>query len=549
MNAFDWSLPYPSRRQPLLARNVVATSQPLAAQAGLRMMLAGGNAVDAALATAIALTVVEPTSNGLGSDAFAIVWDGEKLHGLNASGRSPAAWTPGHFAKYRAMPVRGWDTVTVPGAVSAWVTLSAKFGKLPFAKLFEPAIDYARNGFPVSPVVAAGWAASEKVFADADDWKRDFRLGGRAPSAGETWRFEAQARSLERIAETQGEAFYRGDLARKVAAHAKATGGVMTADDLAEHKCDWVEPISVDYRGLTVHEIPPNGQGVAALMALGILERIPLAEFPVDSADSLHLQIEAMKLAFADAHRYVADPEAMELAPGALLDADYLAKRARLIDVKRAKRPRFGVPREGGTVYLCAADASGMMVSFIQSNYNGFGSGIVVPGTGISLQNRGLGFVLTEGHPNRVGPRKRPYHTIIPAFVTREKGVRPLLPLGPEGAAHKRGLTPFSLMAFGVMGGPMQPQGHVQMMVRVADYRQNPQAAADAPRWRVTSGLEVVLEDGFDRRVVSALRRRGHAVVVSPPCPLSGGAQLIWKLADGYLAASDPRKDGQAVGY
>jgi gamma-glutamyltranspeptidase/glutathione hydrolase len=532
----------------------VATSQPLAAQAGLRMMLAGGNAVDAAVATAIALTVVEPTSNGLGSDAFAIVWDGAKLHGLNASGRSPAAWTTEHFAKYRTMPERGWDTATVPGAVSAWVALSRKFGKLQFAKLFGPAIDYARRGFPVSPVTAAAWAAAEKVFADSPDWKRDFLLNGRAPRAGETWRFEDQACTLERIARTRGEAFYRGGLAERIAAHAKATGGVMTEADLAGHSADWVKPISVGYRGLTVHEIPPNGQGIAALIALGILERFPLAPMAtgVDSADSVHLQVEAMKLAFADARHYVADPAAMEFAPDELLDADYLAGRARVIDMKKAKeikegtlpsprdlsgkgltrrkgkRPLFYFPREGGTVYLTAADASGMMVSFIQSNYGGFGSGIVVPGTGISLQNRGLGFVLNEGHPNRVGPRKRPYHTIIPAFVTK------------AGAP---------VMSFGVMGGPMQPQGHVQMMVRIADYGQNPQAAADAPRWRVVDGLEVALEEGFDHKVAQALARRGHRVAADQPGGSFGGAQLIWKTDSGYFAASDPRKDGQAVGY
>lgn len=525
MNSFDWSLPYPSRRSPVLARNVVATSQPLAAQAGLRMLLDGGNAVDAAVAAAVALTVVEPTSNGIGSDAFAIVWDGNTVHGLNASGRSPAAWTPDHFAGLTSMPERGWDTVTVPGAVSAWVALSKAFGKLPFEVLFAPAVDYARKGFPVSPVIAASWQSAAKAFTDFPDFNAAFLKNGRAPKTGEVWSFEDQARTLERIAETKGDAFYRGDLAEKAAAHAKATGGVMTAADLAEHKADRVEPISVNYRGLTVHEIPPNGQGLAALIALGILERFPLADHPVDSADSLHLQIEAMKLAFADAHRYIADIDAMALDPSAFLQPDYLAGRAKLIDMKTAGDPSFGIPREGGTVYLTAADASGMMVSYIQSNYGGFGAGIVVPGTGISLQNRGKGFTLEEGHPNRVGPRKRPYHTIIPAFVTKDGQ---------------------PVMSFGVVGGPMQPQGHVQMMVRIADYRQNPQAAADAPRWQVTGGLNVTLEPGIADEVVRELSRRGHRISKGPN---GGGAQLIWKLDDGYVAASEPRKDGQAVGF
>ena len=525
MNPFDWSQPYPSRRSPVLARNIVATSQPLAAQAGLRMLLAGGNAVDAALATAIALTVVEPTSNGIGSDAFAIVFDGKKLHGLNASGRSPAAWTPGRFAGLSSMPARGWDTVTVPGAVSAWVTLSQAFGALPFEKLFAPAIAYARHGFPVSPVIARAWQGAAAAFKDFPDFQSSFTTAGRAPAAGETWRFEDQARTLERIAATRGEAFYRGEIAQSIAAHAAATGGLLTADDLAEHTADRVEPIATDFRGYTVHEIPPNGQGLAALIALGILERSRLSDFDVDTTDFFHVQIEAMKLAFADAHRYISDIDTMEFAPTELLQPAYLDARAKRIDMKHAGEPTFGVPTEGGTVYLTTADASGMMVSFIQSNYVGFGSGVVVPGTGISLQNRGKGFTLEAGHPNQVGPRKRPYHTIIPAFVTRDGE---------------------PVMSFGVMGGPMQAQGHVQMMVRIVACGQNPQAAADAPRWQVFDGRTVTLEDGVAPDVVEELTRRGHRISHGPN---GGGAQLIWKLEDGYAAASEPRKDGHAVGF
>src|SRR5712691_7880074 len=410
--------PYPTHRRPTLARNVVSTSQPLAGQAGLRMLLAGGNAVDAALATAITLTVVEPISNGIGSDAFAIIWDGTRLHGFNGSGRSPAAWTPQYFKGKEEMPERGWNSVSVPGAVSAWVELSKKFGKLPFEKLFEPAIDYAARGFPVSPFVAERWAPQVPELRHQPGFAEAFLPGGHAPRAGEIFRFPDQAKTLEKIAATKGEAFYRGELAAKIAAHAKANGGAMTYEDIAAHANDWPGTISQDYRGLTVHEIPPNGQGIVCLAALGILSQLDLVDHPLDSADSVHLQIEAVKLAFADAYRFVGDLKAMRIRPKQLLDPDYLASRAGLIDMKRAQDFGAGSPPEGGTVYLTAADASGMMVSMIQSNFMGFGSGVVVPGTGISLQNRGSGFVLTPGHPNQVAPGKRPFHTIIPGFVT-----------------------------------------------------------------------------------------------------------------------------------
>ncbi|MCD6364273.1 MAG: gamma-glutamyltransferase family protein, partial [Planctomycetes bacterium] len=490
------------------------------------MLRYGGNAVDAAVATAITLAVVAPCSNGIGSDAFAIVWDGRKLHGLNASGRSPAGWTVERFAQYDKMPLHGWDAVTVPGAVSAWTALSKRFGKLPFGDLFAPAIRYARDGFLVSPKVA--WKGDPDKYAGFDEFIAGFLPKGRAPRAGELFRYPDQARTLERIAETDGAAFYRGDLAEKIAAHSAECGGAMTADDLAEHTADWVEPIRQDYRGWTLHEIPPNGQGLAALIMLGILEHFPMSDFPVDSADSLHVQIEAMKLAFADAYRYIADPAAMELAPADLLDADYLASRAALIDMARASRPKSGRPKQGGTVYLTAADASGMMVSMIQSNFHGFGSRVVVPGTGISLQNRGSGFTLEAGHPNRVGPRKRPFQTIIPGFLTR--GGRPM-------------------MSFGVMGGHVQPQGHAQMVVRLVDYGQNPQAAADAPRWVVKDEQTTFLEAGTKPEVVEELIRRGHPIQVKPSGGGFGGAQLIYRLDDGYVGASEPRLDGQAVGF
>ena len=313
MKAFDWQFPYPSQRMPVLARNVVATSQPLAAQAGLGMMLKGGNAVDAALAAAITLTVVEPTSNGIGSDAFCILWDGKKLHGLNASGRSPAAWNLDRFKGKSVMPTRGWDAITVPGAVSAWVALSERFGKLPFADLFEPAIRYAADGYMVSPTISRLWANQVPLLRDVPGFAEHFMPRGRAPEAGEKFIAPAHAKTLRRIAETRGEAFYKGDLAQNMAAHARRHGGAMTVEDLAAHTADWVEPLAHDYRGYTLHEIPPNTQGIAAQIALGILEGFDLSAIPVDSADSLHLQIEAMKLAFADAYEYVSDAATMRV--------------------------------------------------------------------------------------------------------------------------------------------------------------------------------------------------------------------------------------------
>lgn len=493
------------------------------------MLADGGNAVDAAIATAITLTVVEPVSNGIGSDAFAVVWDGNRLDGLNASGRSPAAWTPEYFGGLgiSGLPVLGWNSVTVPGAVSAWVALHAKFGKLPFERLFVPAISYARNGFLVSPVVATQWAAQVPVFAAQPGFAEAFMPAGRAPKAGELFAFPDQAVTLERIAASNGEAFYRGELAAALAAHATVNGGAMRADDLAAHHADWVDTIAGNYRGYTVHEIPPNGQGIVALIALGILEQFDMSSFPVDSADSVHVQIEALKLAFADAQAYVADIDHMSLDSARLLDGDYLKQRAALIDLGQARPASAGTPK-GGTVYLTAADAAGMMVSMIQSNYMGFGSGVVVPGTGISLQNRGAGFVAAPGHPNQVGPNKRPLHTILPGFVTKD------------------GLP---VMSFGVMGGPMQPQGHVQVLVRIADYGQNPQAACDGPRFRWLAGLQVSCEKNFPPSTLDELSRRGHDLIVTDDYNSFGSCQAIWRLRDGYLAASDPRRDGQAAAF
>ena len=527
MTPFSWNNPYAWPRKPLLAANVVSTSQPLAAQAGLQMLAAGGSAVDAILATAITLSLVQPVSNGIGSDAYAIVWDGKRLHGLNASGRSPEAWTLEYFKDRKAMPVRGWDTVSVPGCVAAWVELHAKFGKLPFKRLFERAIEYGRQGFLVSPTIAGQWAKQVPELKDQPGFARYFLPDGSPPRPGQRFRFPEHAKVLEKIASTRGKAFYKGEYAERLEAHAKKHGGAMRAGDLAANKPDWVKTLEMDYRGYTLHEIPPNGQGIVALIALGMLEHFDLRSHAVDGPDSLHLQIEAMKLAFADARRYVADIDYMDVKPAALLDKDYLKSRARLIDPKRAQDFRHGTPPKGGTVYLTAADASGMMVSYIQSNYMGFGSGVVVDG--ISLQNRGGTFVIQRGHPNCVGPRKRPYQTIIPGFVTKDR--RPV-------------------MSFGVMGGTMQPQGHAQVLVRIADYEQSPQAACDGPRFRVVQGLDVSVEEGrFAPATLEELQRRGHRIVTVDDYNQFGSAQLAWKLDGGYFTASDPRRDGQAVGF
>lgn len=532
MSPFNWTNPYPSVRTPLFASNVVATSQPLAAQAGLSMLQKGGNAVDAAIAAAAALTIVEPVSCGLGSDAFAMVWDGDRLHGLNASGTAPAGWTPGYFAKKHGdtIPQRGWDTVTVPGAVAGWVALSKKFGKLPFADLLAPAIRLAARGHLVSPMVQHKWTAAVPILKNQPGFAQAFMPHGRAPHVGELFVFADAARTLEKIAQSNGESFYRGELAASMAAYAKEHGGALAQSDLAGYRPEWVAPIEKNYAGCTLHEIPPNGQGIAALIALGILDKLDIARFPVDSADSLHLQIEAMKLAFADTYRWVADSRYMtDVTPQDLLDDGYLTDRAGLIRLERAGDFAHGTPPRGGTIYLTAADENGMMVSFIQSNYMGFGSGVVVPGTGISLQNRGHGFVLDPAHPNCVAPGKRPFHTIIPGFLTR------------DGKPQ---------MSFGVMGGNMQPQGHLQTLVRMLSYGQQPQAACDAPRWKVNSGMSVDIESAMQSEVVADLAARGHKIESVADSYMDFGAgQFIWKLADGYVAASDARRDGHAAGY
>jgi len=537
MKPFDWVTGYPSLRMPMFGRNCVATSHALAAQAGIQMLQAGGNAVDAAIATAAAKTVTEPCSNGLGSDAFCILWDGKALHGLNASGGAPAAWSRDYFLnKYGAAerpPMRGWDSVTVPGAVAAWAALSERFGRLPFADLMQPAIRIAERGYLAPVVVQQKWAAAARIEAITRQpgFSEFFLPRGRAPDVGELVTFPGAEKTLRLIGETKGEAFYRGEIAEAIAAHARANGGAMTAADLAAFRPEWVTPTAKDYHGYTLHEIPPNGQGIAAQIALGLLEQFDLGGLPVDGPESQHLQIEAMKLAFSDTYRYVADPRGMEVTPEAMLDPAYLAERAKLIDRNRAQVFGPGKPPAGGTIYLTAADESGMMVSFIQSNFMGFGSGVVVPGWGISLQNRGYGFVLDAESPNVVAPGKRPFHTIIPGFLTK------------DGAP---------VMSFGVMGGNMQPQGHVQTLVRMIDHGQNPQAACDAPRWRVNEGLDINVEAAMPRATLDRLKALGHRLeVIEDSYQDFGAGQFIWRMGDpaveGYVAASDPRRDGQAV--
>jgi gamma-glutamyltranspeptidase/glutathione hydrolase len=534
---FNFSNPYTSTRLPLFARNVVSTSHPLGAQAGLRMMLKGGNAVDAAIAAAAAMTIVEPVSNGLGSDAFCILWDGKELHGLNASGRAPQSWTPEYFSrKYGAdaqtPPKRGIDSVTVPGAVAGWVAMSERFGKLPFADLMEPAIEIAERGYLLPPVVQQKWAAATDELKSLPGFAQSFLPWGRAPNVGELFQFKAAAKALRAVAETKGAAYYGGAIARAIEKFSAQNGGSITAKDFENYKPEWVKPIAKDYRGYTLHEIPPNGQGIAALIALGILDKFDVAGLPVDGVDSQHLQIEAMKLAFADIYRYVAEPSSMEVTAEQMLDDAYLASRAKLIDMKKAQDFGAGNPVKGGTIYLTAADENGMMVSFIQSNYMGFGSGCVEPEFGISLQNRGHAFSLQPG-ANQVAPGKRPFHTIIPAFLSKDGQ---------------------PVMSYGVMGANMQPQGHMQTLVRMLDYGQSPQAACDAPRWRYNAGLEINVEATMDPATVKGLADRGHRMeVINDSYQDFGAGQFIWRAGnpkvEGYVAASDPRRDGQAVGF
>jgi gamma-glutamyltranspeptidase/glutathione hydrolase len=523
---FSFALPYPSQRVPLFGEQAVAASHPLAAQAGLAVLERGGNAVDAAVTVATTLAVVEPTMNGVGGDLFAMVWDGERLHGLNASGRAPRAWSRERFAHRTRMPELGWDSVTVPGAVSGWVALWERFGTQPFEELLAPAERYAREGFPVMPRLSTLWEEAAQRFAHFPEFCRVFLPGGRAPRVSEWFRNPELGDSIAAIAETRGASFYEGAIAERIAQAARAEGGLLDRADLESHEAAWVEPIGLDFDGARVCELPPNGQGLAALIALGILRSLPLAKLSPDDPDAVHLAVEAMKLAFDDCRRHVADPSRVRVAIEELLAESRLAELAAKIRLERAAPPTPPKMRDHGTVYAAIADRNGCMVSLIQSNYLGFGSGVVVPGTGISLHNRGLGFSLDPASPNVVAGGARPYHTIMPGFLLR--GGR-------------------AVMSFGVMGGHMQPQGHVQLVTRIVLARQNPQAACDAPRWYVSEEGEVGLEPEFAPAVAESLAARGHRLMKNPPRLLFGGAQVIHRLERGYCAASDPRKDGQAV--
>ena len=528
---------YRTTRLPVFARNMVATSHPLAAQAGLRMLQQGGNAVDAAVAAAAAMTICEPVSNGLGSDAFCILWDGQQLHGLNAAGRAPAKWSADYFRKKYgaadAPPKRGIDSVTVPGAVSAWVQLNKRFGRLPLADVLAPAIDIAERGYAVPVVVQQKWAAAVPELESQPGFSQAFMPWGRAPQVGELFRFPAAAQALKRIAASRGVAFYGGEIAHAIQRFAAAQGGVIEASDFERYQPEWVDPLAIGYRGHQLHEIGPSTQGIAALMALGMLEHFDMKALGADRVSAKHVQIETMKLAFADVYRSVAEPSWMAVSPAQMLDAAYLKSRARLIRMNKAQDFGPGLQPQGGTIYLTAADESGMMVSFIQSNYLGFGSGCVEPEFGISLQNRGHGFSLSDDSPNVVAPGKRPFHTIIPAFLTKDGQ---------------------PVMSFGVMGASMQPQGHVQTLVCMLDHGQSPQAACDAPRWRVNQGLSLNVEASMDPAIVEGLQARGHRIeAINDSYQDFGAGQFIWRLGEpgveGYVGASDARRDGLVAGF
>jgi gamma-glutamyltranspeptidase/glutathione hydrolase len=530
-------LVWPGRNQPVLASNgMVATSQPLAARVGLDVLRDGGSAVDAAVAMAAAATVVEPATSSIGGDAFALVWDGTRLHGLNGSGRAPVGLAADavRASGYASMPDHGWLPVTVPGAPAAWRDLHQRFGRLPFARVIEPAASYAERGYPVSPISVWHWRwqvdevhprlEGQEFAAFLDVFAPD----GAPPKVGEVWRSPDMARSLRLIAETAADAVYTGEIAERIVEFAQATGGCIGRNDLKSHTSTWVDPISTNYRRYDVWELPPNTQGLAALVALNILEQFELDALPRDSDESFHLQIEAMKLAFEDVQRWVGDPDRVSIPVRELLSKDYAVTRRSLIG-DEALVPTSGDPTRSDTVYLCAADSSGMMVSYIQSSFDGFGSHVVVPGTGIVLQNRGAAFSLDPGHPNVLEPGKRPFHTIIPGFLTKDGAA-----VGP----------------FGVMGGHMQPQGHVQMVVNTVDYGMGPQTSLDRTRWLWRRDRSVLLEPSVDAAVLDALRRRGHAADLWNELDAWGRGQIIWRLPSGaYIAGSDHRGDGQATGY
>ncbi len=528
---------------------MAATSHPLATQIALDTMRAGGSAVDAAIAANAVLGLMEPTGNGMGGDLFAIVWDPKtkKLHGYNGSGRSPKSLTLAEFERrgLTDIPAHGPLPVTVPGAVDGWFALHGRFGKRTMAQNLAPTIRYAREGHPVAETIAHYWALSVPRLSKWPGFTEQFTIDGKAPRRGETWRSPYLANTLEKISRGGRDAFYKGDIARTIGAYFKANDGFLAYEDFASHKGEWVDPVSTNYRGYDVWELPPNGQGIAALQILNLLEPYDLKKYGFGSAEHVHLFVEAKKLAFADRARWYADPAFTQKSPVArLISKDYARARGKLISLDRAAREaQPATPEEldeGDTIYLTTADASGMMVSLIQSNYRGMGSGMTPPGLGFILQDRGEQFVLKEGHPNSFEPGKRPFHTIIPAFVTR--GGKPWL-------------------SFGVMGGAMQPQGHAQIVINLIDFGMNLQEAGDAPRIQsdgstepagqgtvMSDGGEVDLESGFPYATVRGLMERGHSVRFANG-PYGGYQAIMVNPQGGWIGASESRKDGHAAGY
>jgi gamma-glutamyltranspeptidase/glutathione hydrolase len=540
---------FATRSEVIAPHGMAATSHPLATQIALDILRRGGSAVDAAIAANAALGLMEPTGNGIGGDLFAIVWDAEsgKLHGLNASGRSPRGLKLEWFTEngYASIPRFGPLPVSVPGTVDGWFELHGRFGRLPMKEILQPTIDYARNGHPVHQYIQYLWELNVKRLAEFPGFTEQMTIDGRAPQVGELWRNPNLANTLERIANEGRDVFYKGDIARVIGEYMQANGGFLAYEDMAAHESSWVEPVSVNYRGYDVWELPPNGQGIAALQILNILERHDVASMGFGSADYIHLFLEAKKLAFEDRARFYADPEYMDVSVQRLLSEEYAAERDALIDMQRAAETvPHGDPaalREGDTVYLTTADRDGNMVSLIQSNYMGFGSGVTVAPFGFGLQNRGSQFALDPQHANAYAPGKRPFHTIIPGFAIR------------DGEA---------LVAFGVMGAAMQPQGQVQVLTNMLDFGMGLQAAGDALRVRhegsteptgaaqVAGGGTVQLEPGFDATALEGLRRRGHRIEVTDNRPAFGGYQAIARdlRAGVYRGASESRKDGHAAG-
>lgn len=527
--------PYPSKRSVVYAKNgMVCVGNPTAAMAGLQTLLKGGNAIDAALTVAAMQPVVEPTGNGIGSDCFAIVWYKNKLYGINGSGPAPqlasvAALKEKGFDK---IPSHGVEPVNVPGAVGAWMALHDRFGSLELGDIMAPAISYAENGYPVSPTMSLLWQATEKLYRqyrerpEFQGWYDTFLPSGHSPRPGELFTCPDMARTLRLIAETHGEAFYRGELAEKIDAFMRKHKGFLRYDDLAAYKPEWTDPISTAYRGYDIWELPPNGHGITVLMALNILKGWQFSER--DNIDTLHRQIEALKLSFVDTREYVAEPSYMKVSPEQLLSDRYAADRRALIG-DQAIDPQIGDPSYSSTVYFTTADREGNMVSFIQSNFRGFGSGMVVPGTGIALNDRAENFSFDENHPNALAGGKRPYHTIIPAFITQNDQ---------------------AVASFGIMGGFMQPQAHVQAVMNLLDFGLNPQQALDAPRWQWVGGRNIEVEQDMPNHLLRLLQRRGHNIIVQADPGLMGRGQIICCGDNGvYCGATEKRTDGQIACY